>query len=464
MKIRNKITLWITGAGVLASLVFSIIIFEEMKEQPFRLIDGELKTIAQVMVRRVQSAPMQPTNSAGDDLPFDGQRYWIKIYDQRMQAVYQSRLCRFADLPLYNKDKGYTVRTSVAKEQVDLDQDAQSEVTFRVKTLRFQKQGATYIVQIGKPIEKLDEEILELIQGIAAGLAAATVLLIGISYVIAGKILKPINTINRLAKDINDRTLNRRIPLGKNHDELFRLSESLNRMFDRLQEAFDGRKQFIADASHELKSPVTLLLLSLEEAVQRPDLPDGLRQQLIRQTDILRRMSRLVKNLLDLSALELQETISTDSFDLARLVRSILEDYEDVFAVRKIEVAGDIPPKLLMRGDPEKLQRMLINLVDNAVKYNQEGGSIRINASGKDGDIELSLSNTGSGIPPEDLAHVFEKFYRVEKSRSPQFGGAGLGLTIVKRIVEIHGGRIRIKSEPESWTRIDIVFPCLSRG
>jgi two-component system, OmpR family, sensor kinase len=462
MKIRNKITLWITGAGVLASLVFSIIIFEEMKEQPFRLIDGELETIARVMVRLVQSAPMQPTNSAGDDLPFDGQRYWIKIYDQRMQAVYQSRLCRYADLPLYNKGKGYTVRTSVAKEQVDLDQDAQSEVTFRVKTLRFQKQGAAYIVQIGKPIEKLDEEILDLIQGIAAGLAAATVLLIGISYVIAGKILKPISTINRLAKDINDQTLNRRIPLGKTHDELFRLSESLNRMFDRLQEAFDRRKQFIADASHELKSPITMLLLSLEDAVQRPDLPDGLRQQLIRQTDILRRMSRLVKNLLDLSALELQETISTDRFDLAKLVRSILEDYEDVFAARKIEVAGDIPPKLLMRGDPEKLQRMLINLVDNAVKYNHEGGSIRINASGKGRDIELSLSNTGSGIPPEDLAHVFEKFYRVEKSRSPQFGGAGLGLTIVKRIVELHGGRIRIISEPDDRTQIDIVFPGLS--
>ncbi|MGB5745943.1 MAG: ATP-binding protein [Desulfobacterales bacterium] len=463
MKIRNKITLWITGAGVLASLVFSVIVFEEMKEQPFRLIDGELETIAQVVVSLPRFAPRPPANPAGDDLPFDAQKYWIKIYDQRMQVVYQSRLCRYADLPLHNKGKGYTVRTTVAKEQVDLDPDAPNEVTFRVKALRFQKQGATYIVQIGKPIEKLDEEILDLIQGIAAGLAAATMLLVGISYVIAGKILKPISTINRLAKDINDQTLNRRIPLGKNHDELFRLSESLNRMFDRLQEAFDRQKQFIADASHELKSPITLLLLSLEEAVQRPDLPDGLRQQLIRQTDIMRRMSRLVKNLLDLSALEMQETISTDGFDLAGLVRSILEDYEDVFAARKIEVAGDMPQKLPMRGDPEKLQRMLINLVDNAVKYNHEGGSIRISASGKNRDIELSLSNTGGGIPPEDLVHVFEKFYRVEKSRSPQFGGAGLGLTIVKRIVELHNGRIRIKSEPDGWTRIDIVFPGLSR-
>lgn len=98
-----------------------------------------------------------------------------------MQVVYQSRLCRYADLPLYNKGKGYTVRTVIAKEQIDLDQDAQDEVTFRVKTLRFQKQGTSYIVQIGKPIEKLDEEIIDLVRIIAAGLAAATVLLIGIS-------------------------------------------------------------------------------------------------------------------------------------------------------------------------------------------------------------------------------------------------------------------------------------------
>ena len=179
--------------------------------------------------------------------------------------------------------------------------------------------------------------------------------------------------INRMARDINDRSLDRRIPLAKSRDELYELSESLNRMFDRLQYSFTMQKQLIVDASHELKSPITLLSLFMEDSIPQQDLPEAFRLRLIRQADTLRRMSRLVKNLLDLSALEMKESIDFEELSLSELVTSVHENYAEVVDARQIKVAIDIPEDLRIRGNRDCLQRALINLIDNAVKYNIEG-------------------------------------------------------------------------------------------
>jgi len=230
-------------------------------------------------------------------------------------------------------------------------------------------------------------------------------------------------------------------------------------MFDRLEHSFETQKQFLAGASHELKSPLALLQLSMEDCIQQRDLPDSLRHQFIRQTNILRRMSRLVKNLLDLSALELKQRLELKEINLVELLKSVLREYEVVFSAEKIDIQADIPPKLHIKGDWDKLQLAIINLVDNAVKYNREGGEIRIKVVENKRGVHISLFNTGAGIPKTDLGRVFEQFYRVEKSRSTQYGGSGLGLSIVKRIIELHGGGIEIESEPSAWTRVNISFP-----
>jgi len=166
-----------------------------------------------------------------------------------------------------------------------------------------------------------------------------------------------------------------------------------------------------------------------------------------------------VKNLLDLSALELKKNGEFQEVSLSGLVKSVLGDYEDVFAAKRITVAMEIPEELQVRGDKDELQRVLINLVDNAIKYNHTGGEIRITASKCDHGVHLSLFNTGIGIPKADLDKVFEQFYRVEKSRSLRYGGSGLGLTIVKRIIELHRGTLEMESEPGAWTRVNISLP-----
>jgi two-component system OmpR family sensor kinase len=247
--------------------------------------------------------------------------------------------------------------------------------------------------------------------------------------------------------------------LGRSKDELYELSESLNRMFDRLQYSFAMQKQFIADASHELKSPITLLSLFMEDAIHLKELPEIFRTRLIRQYDTLQRMRRLVKNLLDLSALEAKETLSFEEFALFPMVRAVSNDYADVLSARQIEMKIEVPENLQIKGDKDSMQRVLINLIDNAIKYNKERGRIEITAEEKNHMVHLSIFNTGLGIPGKDIHRVFGQFYRVEKSRSSQYGGSGLGLTIVKRIIELHRGDIIIESEPNVWTRVYIRLP-----
>jgi signal transduction histidine kinase len=231
-------------------------------------------------------------------------------------------------------------------------------------------------------------------------------------------------------------------------------------MFDRLQYSFIRQQQFIANASHELKSPLAVSLLFLEKAVQRDDLPEAFRADLIQHYDILLRMRRLVKSLLDLAAMELMDRIEATNFCFVNLVNSVIEDYRAVFTARNVDLLLKMPEILPIEADRDKINRVIINLIDNALKFNtDEGGKIDIMVNEKVDRIHFSIENTGQGISPEDLPHVFEQFYRAEKSRSQKYGGTGLGLALVKRIVDLHNGTVTVESKIGSFTRVNLVLP-----
>ncbi len=462
MTIRKKIMLLIAGAGFLASLVFSGLVFWEMLEQPFRVIDSELAATA----RRAAAVILTGQKKLGSPPaipPFvERGNYWLKIYDQSSKkTLYRSYLASFVDIPLMKPASKATVSTIISKRKINLGQDRRNEVTFRVRAISLTLDSRSLILQIGRPVEKLEEAIWDILIGLVSGLAFSTMLLLAISYFVAGMILKPIGVINDLARDINEKSLDRRIPVGAGRDEFNELSRTINQMFDRLQYSFQRQKRLLVDASHELKTPLTMLRLSIDEVLSgnRECLPASLRQSLLRQNEQVLRMERLVKNILNLSALEISETVKSEVVDLTNLIESLLEDYRLFAGERNIRIDVHIPKNLTINGDPEKLIRALSNILDNAVKYNQEGGWIGLEARDADGDVNLKLINTGAGIPASDLDKIFEQFYRVEKSRSLKYGGAGLGLTIVKRIIQLHGGKVKVESKEGAWVRITICLP-----
>jgi len=465
VKIRHRIILWIVGAGLSTSLLFSGVVFFEMLEQPYDLLDSQIDHRVDTLAAQLP-APVTPERL--DTLLRSDPGLWIRVLDLNGHRVWQSTLAGKMDIPFRHREGSYTVRLHIPSNQgrelalyldADDDKGLSDEIALRIKERDIVIDTITYRVQIALPMVKMDEEIRELIGTLVLGMAVSTLLLAVLSTYVSGRILKPVNQINRLTREIDEKTLSQRIPLGRSRDELYELSRSLNHMFDRLQFSFDQQKQFLANASHELKSPISILRLFMEQAVQRQDLPESLRQDLAEQQHILMGMNRLVKTLLTLSALELSHTLQREKFSFRALIESVTRDYDGAIASKKLRLAVSLSGTLTIRGDRDKLRRLLVNVVDNAINYSRESGEIRIEASEKAGMIALSVFNTGIGVPHEELERVFEPFYRVEKSRDQRYGGTGLGLSIARQIVRLHHGRIIMESEPGAWVRIRITLP-----
>jgi len=460
MKIRKKITLWISGTVLLSTFVFSGIIFIEMMDAPFRFIDIEMKHMTQALVKQMENQTLNKGQYDLSQMPYNPDNYWIKAYDNTGNTIYQSVITQFTDIPFSGNKTTYMLEKTIPKSQIRLGQDDHNDVLFRVMVTRTQLDSLPIIVHIAKPIEDLEEELLALFQYIAISLALCILVILLLSYHLAGKILTPVVSITSMARKISENSLHQRIPVSHNKNELSDLSVSLNKMFDRLQYSFKRQKEFIGNAAHELKSPITLLMLAQEEMLMNDNLPSQANMKLGRQLDTTRRMSHMVRNLLDLSRLEQQETLFKKSVDMAILTNQVLDDYTELFAAKNISIENNMPTDLCIQGDPEKLSRLLINLIDNGIRYNfEKHGIIIINGKKANQGILLDIINTGSPIPENDLDLVFEQFYRVEKSRSAGHGGSGLGLAIAKKIVELHNGTIGITNEPELFIKISVFLP-----
>ena len=460
MTVRQKISLLITAAGFVASLIFSGIILWEMMEQPLRIIDSELETTAQRAVRILSETDNNRTPDA--PLFIGDERYWLKVYDQDTgQSIYQSRLAKLIEIPELTPGSSTSVSLIIPREKIDLGQDRENEVTFRVRKSKIALDGRTFLVSAGRPVEEIKEELWDIVVGVASGLVFSTLLLMLASYFVAGFILRPVRIINDQAREITEKHLDRRIPVTSGRDEFNALSRTLNQVFDRLQHAFLRQKRLLSDASHELKTPLTMMRLSMDEIRSTPaENPSRLQvERLERMAEQVLRMERLVKSLLDLSSLEIEGATSEDSIDAVRILESLIADYRFLAEPRDIDIEVRLSKQLIVKGSAEKLNRAFSNILDNAIKYNVDGGRIEVTGDQSGADLTITITNTGPGVAEAEIHKVFDQFYRVEESRSLRYGGSGLGLAIVKRIVELHGGKVNFESKPGSWTRVTVSLP-----
>jgi len=463
MTVKTRIALFVAGAGFIASLLFSIVVFYELIEQPFHLLDTELEEEAYRAIKMIEMTQRGSESTTFNPATHKIYSYWLKIYEQDSNsALYQSNLARLVKLPLVEPGSSAIASVIVPREQINLGQDSSQEVTFRVRTFAFRLDGRGLTVQIGHPMVKLKEEIRELILGLVAGLVFSTLALIAISYFIAGKILQPIGAMKDLAQDISEKNLDQRIPAGAGRDEFNALARTINQMLDRLQNSFIRQRNFLFDTSHELKTPLTTMRLAIDEICTSDDLenfPSSSKENLFRLNEQVLRMERLVKDLLNLSSLEMLNGIDPKPVHLTELLSSLAADYQFLVDGRNIHMDIHLPSQLVIHGDAKKLKRAFSNILDNAIKYNVDGGRIEVAGNLSDTEITVTISNTGPGVAETEVVKVFEQFYRVEKSRSIQYGGSGLGLAIVKRIIELHNGKVKLESKQGSWTRVTVYLP-----
>lgn len=462
MTVKTRITFFVAGAGFIASLLFSMVVFFSLVEEPVELLDTVLKEEAYGITRMfvnvqrgLKSAPFNSTLPAADSS-------WVKIYDQETsRLIYQSRLAQSVALPPVALGSSTIANVIVPPGLIKLEEDERREVTFRIRAFSILMEGRSYGVQIAWPMENLAEDIWELFFVIATGLFFSTLALVAISRFVADKILYPIGAMKDLAQDISEKNLYRRIPAGKGQDEFSELAKTINRMLDRLQYSFIRQRDFLFDTSHELKTPLTTIRLAVDEisAHYGEDLPSFAKENFIQLKNQVLRMEKLVKDLLSLSSLESLTRIDPKPVHLSKLLSNLVEEYQLMADARKIRMVVRLRGQLFIPGDGEKLKRTFSNIIDNAIKYNVDGGQIEVIGNESAKECTIAVTNTGPGVAGADVEKVFEQFYRVERSRSFRHGGFGLGLAIVKRIVELHGGRVRFESISDDRTRVSVYLP-----
>jgi two-component system OmpR family sensor kinase len=274
---------------------------------------------------------------------------------------------------------------------------------------------------------------------------------------LAGRAIHPINDISAAAVKIAAGDLSQRINLANTENELGRLGTVLNSTFDRLGAALEEQKQFTADAAHELRTPVSVVLTQTQTALNRERTAAEYRETVESCQRAAQRMRRLIESLLELARLDAgQEPMKREPVNLVSTTLDCTRLVQPLADQRKVHIYCEVPP-LECVGDAERIGQVITNLLTNAVNYNKENGEVRIAGESKNGTAIITVSDTGPGIPPEDLPHIFKRFYRAEKSRTA--GRSGLGLSISKAIVDAHGGALDVISESGKGTTFTIRLP-----
>ena len=377
----------------------------------------------------------------------------FQVCDAQGQWLYRSVPLENENVPIESPD----LLTEPRFENIQLQQHL-----LRFYSQRILVDGNLYSVQVAS----LMNEGLEALERFKMMLLfAAPLLLIAATaggYWLSTRALAPVDEISRAAQRIGIENLSDRLEVPRTGDQLQRLSETLNATFARLEASVLRIKQFTADASHELRAPISLIRTTAEVAVQRNRPAPEYREALVEILEESERTSQVVDSLMLLaradSGKELLEVLPADA---CTVVRGAIEQGEKLARGKGVAFGGSVPSgSISINADPDALRRAVLILIDNAVKYTPKGGTVEVALAEEGGFAVVSVEDTGIGIAKEDIANVFGRFWRADKARSREHAGAGLGLSIAKWIAETHRGSIDVESTPGRGSIFRLRVPC----
>jgi heavy metal sensor kinase len=309
--------------------------------------------------------------------------------------------------------------------------------------------ASRYVVEVGVSNARTEATLRQVLLMLAIGMPVAVCVAVAGGFILVRRALRPVERIAHKAEDITQHNLSERLPVVQTGDELERLSIALNHMISRLEDSIQDSKRFVADASHELRTPLTVLRGELEALAQDPQLKLPTREALGSMLEEVDRLVEIVEGLLALSRLDAGESRAEwVAFDLAELAASTADQMSLLAEDKNIAVVCDSSPDVLVEGDRARMKQVVVNLLDNAIKYTPNGGRVRLKVAREDAFAILEIADDGIGIPQQALPHVFKRFFRVDDSRSREQGGAGLGLSIVESICAAHGAQLEVMSIP----------------
>jgi heavy metal sensor kinase len=315
------------------------------------------------------------------------------------------------------------------------------------------------LVEEGEAEAPLHNTLHAWLVGLILGLAVLITVAVAGGYFLVQRALAPVDRITQSAETISSRNLAERLPVANTGDELARLSLALNHMIHRLEESFGHTRRFLADASHELRTPLTMLRAEIEAITGRigkSDLDERTRSAL----EEVDRLRNIVEGLFALSRLDAGEALESRApFDLGELAATTTDQIFLLAQDKNIALVCKPDRNVMVDGDRARLKQVLVNLLDNAIKFTPPGGKIEIRVLGRDHRAVIEVQDTGIGIPQDALSRVFDRFFRVDRARSRAFGGSGLGLSIVKSICTAHHADVYVHSTEGQGTRFTVELP-----
>jgi heavy metal sensor kinase len=321
--------------------------------------------------------------------------------------------------------------------------------------------SGSYLVELGVSFASMNEGLNRLLDLLALLLPIFIVCAAGGGYWLVSRALRPVDQLSQTAEQMSLQNLTWRLPVTPSGDALERLSISLNNMLGRLRDSVQASRRFLADASHELRTPLTVIKGELQELTRAPRLSQSdVRERVGSVLEEVARLEHLVSGLLVLSRLDAGETQSEwVEVNLAELVLNTAEHMRLMAEDRGIDIDLSGLRKAVIRGDRARLKQIVVNLLDNAIRFTPRGGGVALRTAADASGSVLEVTDTGIGIPAASIAHVFDRFYRVDEARSREDGGAGLGLSIVKSICTAHGAEIDVESLISDGSSFRVRFP-----
>jgi heavy metal sensor kinase len=350
-----------------------------------------------------------------------------------------------------------TLYAESAPSFVDIHTD-QGNIRLRYETVTGGPDS--YLLFVGASMQPILDTLDSFLEGLAWLIPTGVLLAAIASWFMAGKALEPVAALGKAASEIGPSRLDRRLPVRGTDDELDKLAVQFNETLARLEKAVGEMKQFTASISHELRTPLAILRGEAEVALMETNSADQYRRVLASQLEEFERLTRMINQLLTLARAESGEVkIANEQVNISAMVRTLTEQLEPVAASKSVSLSCNCDSDITVTGDSAWIERVILNLADNAIKFTRPGGHVKLSVSQAGQTATLDVEDDGIGIPKEALPHIFERFYRADASRANRADGAGLGLSLVKWAVDQHHGSIYVDSAANRGSRVRVTLP-----
>ncbi len=453
LSLRWRLTLWYAAllAGVL--ILFSAAVYIALSKQLLDAEDDALQNLATLIDHSISIShgKLQFQNTSDTT---KGHDRFVRVYTLTGLSVFDNSAVIGSNVPV-SSGVGYASEGKSHFDSIDIDKQH-----FRVLSTPVRRNNE--VVGVLQVAEELDEAVLTLRRLLLILLAivpATLALAIWGGAFLAGRALAPIDALTRTAQQISTLDLSQRLGLPPRNDEIGRLAATFDAMIDRLEQAWHRQRQFTADASHELRTPLTSVRGQIEVALSEERSTDEYRAVLETVLAQNARMSRLVSDLLMLARADAGLQLHCEPLDLAQLAHDVSEQLQPLAEANQLQLDVCAPAAVPIVADEDRLLQVFFNLVENALKYTPRGGCISLACRTEGTNALLTVSDTGPGIPSDALPHIFDRFYRVDESRQRVRGGEGLGLAIVRTLVEAHGGTIAVQSDVGAGATFQVSLP-----